>query len=79
MGPYIQQSRIETNPVSINVCRRGLLKKDFRGFLVGEAWPEGLEQEGLRMDGLLPVREGDAAVLVEVHGLTNHKSYTKLI
>ena len=48
------------------------MKKDFRGLLVGEAWPEGLEQERLHPDGLLPVREGDAAVLVEVHLAKGH-------
>ena len=48
------------------------MKKDFRGLLVWETWAEGLEQEGLHPDGLLPVREGDAAILVEVHLAQGH-------
>ena len=48
------------------------MKKDFCGLIVGEARPEGLEQEGLHPDGLLPVGEGDAAVLVEVHLAQSH-------
>ena len=48
------------------------MKKDFRGLLVGEARPEGFEEEGLRPDGLLPVGEGDASVLVEVHLAQGH-------
>ena len=48
------------------------MEKDFCGLVVGEARPEGLEQEGLHPDGLLPVGEGDAAVLVEVHLAQSH-------
>ena len=48
------------------------MEKDFRGLVVGETRPEGLEQEGLHSDGLLPVGEGYTSVLVEIHLAQGH-------